>query len=135
MKIFKRWPNRLIGILVLALACQLILLGSVVAQDDSQQRRRTTVSPDDVRTKSIDLRITGKRPDMIMTQRINFLVTESTEVVDRKGNVMSLADLPVPCTAKIFYAPGGLNHPVVWRIVYKGLLSGAKTAWSSPIKQ
>ena len=72
---------------------------------------------------------------MIMTQRINFLVTESTEVVDRKGKVMSLADLPVPCTAKILYAPGNLNHPVVWRIVYKGLLSGAKTAWSAPIKQ
>ena len=135
MKIFKGWPNRLIGILVLALAYQLILLGNVVAQDDSQQHRRTTVSPDDVRTKGINLRITGKRPDMIMTQRINFLVTESTEVVDIKGIVMSLVDLPVPCTAKIYYAPSSLNYPIVWRIVYKGLLSGAKTAWSAPIKQ
>jgi hypothetical protein len=135
MKIFKRWPNRLTGILIIALACQMILMGAVVAQDDKEQRRRPTASPDDVRTQSINLRIIGKTPGMIQTQYMNFLVTEATEVVDSKGNVMELAKMPVPCTARIDYEPGRLNNPVVWRIVYKGLLSGAKTAWSDPIKQ
>jgi hypothetical protein len=135
MKISKQWPQRLAGILIIALACQMILMGAVVAQDDTEQRRRPTASPDDVRTKSINLRIIGKTPEMIQTQYMNFLVTEATEVVDSKGNVMELAKMPVPCTARIDYEPGRLNNPVVWRIVYKGLLSGAKTAWSDPIKQ
>lgn len=135
MNIFKKWPNRLIGILIFALVCQMIFLGSVVAQEDSGQRRRTIASPDDVRTKSISLKIIGKTPEMIQTQYRNFLVMESTEVVDRKGRTMELAKMPVPCTAKIQYEPGRLNNPFVWRIVYKGPLSGAKTAWSAPIRQ
>lgn len=135
MKIFKRWPNKLIVILALALACQLILLGSVVAQEDSEKRRRLVASPDDVSTKSINLRIIGKTPGMILTKHMNFLVTESTQVVDSKGIAMELAEMPVPCTAKIQYQPGKLNNRVVWRIVYKGPLSGAKTTWSAPIKQ
>ena len=134
MKIFKRWPNRLIRILILALACQLILLGSVVAQEDSEKRRRPIASPDDVRTKSINLTIMGKTPEMIHTKYMNFMVTESTEVVDSKGKIMELAKMPVPCKAKLQYEAIQLNNRVVWRIVYKGLLSGAKTAWSAPIK-
>ena len=101
MKILKRWPNRLTGILIFALACQMIFLGTVVAQEKSEQPRRPIPSPDDVRTKSINLKIMGKTPEMIQTQYMNFLVTESTEVVDKKGNVMELAKMPVPCTAEI----------------------------------
>ena len=133
MKILKRWPNRLTGILIFALVCQLIFLGTVVAQEDTEQRRRPVASPDDVQTKSINLRIIGKTPEMIQTRYMNFLVTESTEVVDSKGRVMELANMPVPCTAKIQYEPGRLNNPFVWRIIYKGPLSGATTAWSPPI--
>ena len=133
MKILKRWPNRLIGILIFALACQMIFLGTVVAQENVEQRRRPVVSPDDVRTKSINLRIIGKTPEMIQTQYMNFMVTESTEVVDRKGRAMELAKMPVPCTAKIQYETGRLNNPFVWRIIYKGPLSGATTTWSPPI--
>lgn len=135
MKILKRWPNRLTGILILALACQMIFLATVAAQDNAQQRRRAVASPDDVRTKSIQLRIIGKTPEMIQTQYMNFLVTESTEVMDRRGQVMTLEKMPVPCTAELHYEPGTVNNPYVWRIVYKGPLSGAKTAWSAPTKQ
>ena len=133
MKTLNRWPNRLIGILIFVLACQMIFLGTVVAQENVEQRRRPVASPDDVRTKSINLRIIGKTPEMIQTQYMNFMVTESTEVVDSKGRTMELAKMPVPCTAKIQYEPGRLNNPFVWRIIYKGPLSGAKTAWSAPI--
>ncbi len=135
MKILKRWPNRLTAILIFALACQMVLLGTVVAQESAQQRRRLVASPDDVRTKSINLRIIGKTPEMIQTRYMNFLVTESTEVVDKKGNVMELAKMLVPCTAELQYEPGRLNNPFVWRIIYKGPLSGARTAWSAPIKK
>ena len=135
MKIFKRWPNRLTGILILALVCQMIFLGTVVAQENAELRRRPVASPDDVRTKSINLRIIGKTPEMIQTRYMNFVVTESTEVVDRKGEVMELAKMPVPCKAELQYEPGRLNNPFVWRIVYKGPLSGARTAWSEPIKE
>ena len=135
MKILKRLPNRLTGILILALACQMMFLGTVVAQETATQRRRPVASPDDVRTKRINLRIIGKTPEMIQTQYMNFVVTESTEVVDRKGNVMELAKMPVPCRAELQYEPGSLNNPFVWRIVYKGALSGARTAWSAPIKE
>ena len=135
MKIVKRWPNKLTGILIFALACQVIFLGTVVAQENATQRRRAVASPEDVRTKSINLRIIGKTPEMIQTRYMNFLVTESTEVVDRKGNVMELAKMPVPCTARLHYEPGRLNNPFVWRVVYKGPLSGARTAWSAPTKQ
>jgi hypothetical protein len=135
MKTSKRWLNKTIGILILALACQMIFLGAVVAQDDTEQRRRPIASPDDVRTKSINLRIIGKTPEMIQTQYMNFLVTESTEAVDSKGRLMELAEMPVPCTATLQYESGSLNNRVVWRIVYKGPLSGAKTTWSAPIKQ
>ena len=133
MKILKRSPNRLIGILIFSLACQMIFLGTVVAQENVEQRRRPVASPDDVRTQSINLRIIGKTPEMIQTQYMNFMVTESTEVVDRKGRAMELAKMPVPCTAKIQYEPGRLNNPFVWLIIYKGPLSGATTAWSAPI--
>jgi hypothetical protein len=135
MKISIQCPEKLAGILILALVCQMILLGTVVAQDDTEQKRRPIASIDDVRTSSINLRIIGKTPGMIQTQYMNFLVTESTEVVDSKGNVMALAKMPVPCTARIDYEPDRLNDPFAWRIVYKGPLSGAKTAWSAPIKQ
>ena len=135
MKIVKRWPNRLTEILIFALACQMIFLGTVVAQENATQRRRPVASPEDVRTKSINLRIIGKTPEMIQTRYMNFLVTESTEVVDRKGNVMELAKMPVPCRAELQYEPGRLNNPFVWRIVYKGSLSGARTAWSAPTKE
>ena len=135
MNIFKRWPDRLTGILIFALACQMIFLGAVIAQENTDQRRRPIASPDDARTKSIDVSITGKTPEMIQTQFMNFLVTESTEVVDKKGGVMELAKMPVPCKATLLYEPGRLNNPFVWRIVYKGPLSGARTAWSEPIKE
>ena len=135
MKIRKRWPNKLTGILILALACQMIFMGTVIAQEDTEQRRRPIANPDDVRTKSINLRIIGKTPEMIQTQFMNFLVTESTEVVDSKGRAMELAKMPVPCTAKLQYDPDGLNNRVVWSIVYNGKLSGAKTSWSAPIKK
>ena len=135
MKISKAWLNRLMRPLVIALVCQMIFLGVAVAQNDSQERRRPVASPDDVQTQRIALKITGKRPEMIRAGQRSFLVTESTEVVDSKGNVMDLADMPVPCTAEIYYEPGRLNNSIVWRIVYKGKLSGAKTAWSAPIPQ
>ena len=135
MKISKGWLNRLMKTLVIVLACQMIFLGTVVAQENAQQRRRPVASPDDARTKSINLRIIGKTPEMIQTQYMNFMVTESTEVVDSKGRVMELAKMPVPCTAELQYEPGRLNNPFVWRIVYKGPLSGARTAWSAPTKQ
>ena len=135
MKILKRWPNRLMAILIFALICQMIFLGTVVAQENVEQRRRPIASPDEVRTQSINLRIIGKTPEMIQTQYMNFLVTESTEVVDGKGNVMELAKMPVPCKAELQYEPGRLNNPFVWRIVYKGPLSGARTAWSEPIRE
>ena len=135
MKIVKRWPNKLTGILTLALVCQMMFLGTVVAQEKTELRRRPVVSPDDVRTKRINLRIIGKTPEMILTQYMNFVVTESTEVVDRKGNAMELAKMPVPCRAELQYEPGRPNNPFVWRIVYKGALTGARTAWSAPAKQ
>lgn len=135
MKTLKRWPNRLTGILIFVLACQMIFLGAVMAQENAEQRRRPVASPDDVRTKSINLRIIGKTPEMIQTQYMNFRVTESTEVVDGKGKVMTLAKMPVPCTAELQYEPGRLNNPFVWRIIYKGPLSGARTAWSEPIQE
>ena len=135
MKIVKRWPNRLTEIMIFALAFQMIFLGTVIAQENATQRRRPVASPEDVRTKSINLRIIGKTPEMIQTRYMNFLVTESTEVVDRKGNVMELAKMPVPCRAELQYEPGRLNNPFVWRIVYKGSLSGARTAWSAPTKE
>ena len=135
MKIVKRWPNRLTEIMIFALAFQMIFLGTVIAQENATQRRRPVASPEDVRTKSINLRIIGKTPEMIQTRYMNFVVTESTEVVDRKGNVMELAKMPVPCRAELQYEPGRLNNPFVWRIVYKGSLSGARTAWSAPTKE
>lgn len=135
MKIVKRWPNRLTEILIFALACQMFFIGTVVAQENIPQSRRPAASPDDVRTKSINLSIIGKTPEMIQTQYMNFVVTESTEVVDRKGNVIELAKMPVPCKATLQYEPSRLNNPFVWRIVYKGSLSGARTAWSEPIKE
>ena len=135
MKIFKRWPNKVIGILALALVCQMILLGSVVAQEGVGKYGRPIPGPDDVRTESINLNIIGKTPQMIRTKYMNFLVKESTEVVDRKGNRMELAEMPVPCKAKLQYEPGKVNNRIVWRIVYKRPLSGAKTAWSAPIPE
>ena len=135
MKILKRWPNRLTGMLIFALVCQMIFLSTVMAQENAAERRRPVASIDDVRTKSINLRIIGKTPEMIQTRYMNFVVTGSTEVVDRKGNVMELAKMPVPCRAELQYEPGSLNNPFVWRIVYKGPLSGARTAWSEPIKE
>ena len=134
MKIVKRWPNRLTEILIFALAFQMIFLGTVIAQENATQRRRAVASIEDVRTKSINLRIIGKTPEMIQTRYMNFVVTESTEVVDRKGNAIELAKMPVPCTATLQYEPGRLNNPFVWRIIYKGPLSGAKTTWSAPTK-
>ena len=135
MKIPKACLNRLMRPLVIALACQMVFLGVAVAQNNSQERRRPVASFDDVRTQHITLKITGKRPEMIRAGHRSFLVTESTEVFDSKGNVMELADMPVPCTAKIYYELGGLNNLIVWRIVYKGKLSGARTAWSALVPQ
>ena len=134
MKILKKWPTRLIGTLIFALVCQMILLGVVVAQENTEQRRRPHASPEDVRTRSINTRIIGKTPEMIRTRYMNFMVTASTEVVDSKGRAMELEKMPVPCSARIEYEPGRLNNPFVWRIVYKGPLSGAKTAWSEPVR-
>jgi hypothetical protein len=133
MKISKLWPKRLMGNLVLVLACQMIFAGAVAAQDDTEKYRRPKVKFEDVRTKSINLKIIGKRPEMIQTRHMKYFITDSTEVVDSKGKMMDLADLPVPCTATIYYEPSRLNKPFVWRIVYKGKMSGAKTAWSAPL--
>ncbi len=135
MNILKKWPNRWKGIVIFALACQMIFLGTVMAQEDIPQSPRPVASPDDVRTKSINLSIIGKTPEMIQTQYMNFMVTDSTEVLDRKGNVIELAKMPVPCKAELQYEPSRLNNPFVWRIIYKGSLGGARTAWSEPIKE
>jgi len=132
MKILKPWPQKLVGILILALACQMILLGAVLAQEDSGKSRHLRQDPKKVNTESANLRIIGKRPEMIVTQHMNFRVVEGTAVVNSKGKSMDLADLPVPCNAKIFYQSGRLNDRKVWQIVYKGKLKGARTTWSTP---
>ena len=122
-------------ILAMFLIFQFIILGVAVAQEDTEQRRRPTASPDDVKTKHITLKIIAKQPEMIRTKYRNFLVTEATEIVDSKGNQLDLSALPVPCRATIFYEPKRLNNTYAWRIIYKGKFTGASTAWSAPLKQ
>jgi len=135
MKISRLWLKRLMGNLAVVLACQLILLGAVVAQEDSGESRRLWQDPKKVKAESerLNLRIIGKRPELIMTERGNFRVLFDTEVVNSKDQPMELADLPVPCKATIYYQSIKRKDSIVLRIVYKGKLRGAKTAWSAPI--
>jgi len=119
------------------LACQLILMGAVVAQEDSGESRRLLQDRKEVKaeSESLNLRIIGKRPELIMTDRGNFRVMLETEVANRKDQPMELADLPVPCKATIYYQSIKRKSPIVWLIVYKGKLKGAKTTWSPPIPE
>jgi hypothetical protein len=135
MRILKFRAKKIRTILAIFLIFQFMLLGVALAQEDTEQRRRPTASPDDVKTKRITLKIIAKQPEMIRTKHRNFLVTESTELVDRKGNHLTLSELPVPCRATIFYEPKRLNNTYAWRIIYKGKFTGASTAWSAPLKQ
>ena len=137
MKISRSWLKRLMGNLAVVLACQLILMGAVVAQEDSGESRRLLQDRKEVKaeSESLNLRIIGKRPELIMTEHRNFRIMIETEVVNSKDQPMELADLPVPCKATIYYQPGKRRSPIVWLIVYKGKLKGAKTAWLAPIPE
>lgn len=135
MKIRMQCLKKLGGLLLVAVACQMILVGAIAAQEDDQNRRRPSATAKGVQTKDINLRIVAKTPQMVQTRHINFLVTESTEIVDSKGKAMTLAEMPVPCKATLTYDQDRLNDPYVWRIVYRGKLSGAKTTWSAPIME
>jgi hypothetical protein len=111
---------------------QIVFIGSVWAQEENNDRRRIVPSPETVKTESLNLKIIGKTPKVIRTKNIDFVVIDSTEVVDAKGKLMSLEALPVPCRATIQYEPGRLNNHLVWRVIFRAALPGATTAWSPP---
>jgi hypothetical protein len=108
-------------------------MGSAWAQERREGKIRRPPDPDTVQTKSVSLKIIGKTPEFIRTENMDFVVIDSTQVVDIQGRQLSLEELPVPCLATIQYeAYSKSNSTYVWRIIYKGALQGATKAWSPP---
>lgn len=81
---------------------------------------------------SATLTILGKAPDSISAVEWQCEVTEETVIIDVEGEEITLADLPVPCTAKIEYQLRMDQDPVAKSITIQRISKGATKAWSSP---
>lgn len=81
--------------------------------------------------RSAIMNIMGKAYDAVVISERNFMVSESTVILDQDGQEIGLKDLPVPCTADIRYELIMDKSPLCLSIHVIKLHKGARRDWSS----
>lgn len=80
--------------------------------------------------------IQGKYIDAILAYKdMRYTVTKLTKIFDSSGNAMTIADLPVPCRAKIYSQPQEYNDPIATKIIITEIMPGATTDWYVPLPE
>lgn len=89
---------------------------------------------DRVATEKIRLTIEAKEDGRIRTEIWDFIVTDHTEFVTKKGKMISFNDLKVPCSAVIHYEPseGIQTNPAAWRVNIQKVRKNATDKFSKP---
>ena len=80
--------------------------------------------------------IKGKYIDAILAYKdMRYTVTQLTKIFDSSGNEMTIADLPVPCRAKIYSQPQVYNDQIAVKIIITEIMPGATTDWYVPMPE
>ena len=82
-------------------------------------------------TRSAVVTIMGKTTDAVTISERNFVVSESTVIVDVSGEKISLNDLAVPCTAEVKYQLRMDKDPLCLQIHVQKLQNVSRQNWSS----
>ena len=123
-----------IGVMVMVL----LWAASIVMADDrmpeSAANTRGSLDIDRLATEKVRLTIQAKEHDKIRTKVWIFTVTDQTEFVTKKGNLISFKDLKVPCRAVIQYelSDGIQMNPTAWRVNIQKVGKGATNMFSEP---
>ena len=70
-------------------------------------------------TRSADMRIDFKGEDGVYIGERHFILDEFTEIYDKKGKLLSIDDIPVPCDVTIWYELKMDKDPLVKKIITK----------------
>ncbi len=66
---------------------------------------------------------------------MRYTVTQLTKIFDSSGKAMTIADLPVPCRAKIYSQPQVNNDQIATKIIITEIMPGATTDWYVPMPE
>ena len=89
---------------------------------------------DRLATEKVTLTIKAKEHDRIKTTDRDFYITDRTEFVTKKGNLISFNDFKVPCRAVIQYEPSqGIQRIwTAWRVNIQKVSQDATDEFSKP---
>lgn len=129
--------HRKISVVLMALMVLLWAASTVMADDRlpaSVANTRGGLDIDRLATEKVQLTIQAKEQDKIRTKIRDFTVTDKTEFVTKKGNLISFKDLKVPCRAVIQYelSDGIQINPTAWRVNIQKIGKGATDMFSEP---
>lgn len=124
--------HRKISVVLMALMVLLWAASAVLADDRMPENTRGRVDIDRLATEKVQLTIQAKEQDKIRTKIRDFTVTDQTEFVTKKGNLISFKDLKVPCRAVIQYelSNGIQINPTAWRVNIQKVGKGATATFS-----
>jgi hypothetical protein len=75
------------------------------------------------------VRIEGKTNSSVLVGERQFMITESTLILDRHGKEIPLIDLPIPCEANLQYRLTMNKDPVVLRLAVSKLFPHSSSSW------
>ena len=80
--------------------------------------------------------IQGKYINAVLAYKdMRYTVTQLTKIFDSSGNAMTIADLPVPCRAKVYSQPQVYNDQIAVKIIITETMPGATTDWYVPMPE
>lgn len=129
--------HRKISVVLMALMVLLWAASAVMADDrmaESATDTRGSLDIDRLATEKVQLTIKAKEQDKIRTKIRDFTVSDQTEFVTKKGDLISFNDLKVPCRAVIQYevSNGIQMNPTAWRVIIQKVGKGATNMFSDP---
>ncbi len=80
--------------------------------------------------RQAEVTIDIKTPEGIRVGVDRYLVTPATLIVTGDGEEVAYENLPVPCTARLFFEPSLYRDPEVLKIQVISVALGAGTDWS-----
>jgi hypothetical protein len=124
--------------LVLVAIMALLWAASAAQADDrvpeSVAKTRGRLDINKLATEKVSMTIQAKEHNKIRTKYWDFIVTDRTEFVTRKGKLISFNDFNVPCEAVIQYEPsnGIQRNRTVWRVSIQKVGKDATNKFSDP---
>jgi len=86
-------------------------------------------SPAQAGKRTSQLRLVGKTGQSVFIPERHYRVSESTVIIDQRGQEIDLAALPIPCQAEVTYMLRRDADPLALRIRVEDTFLNSRTNW------